>query len=207
MKRRSRGSLSRVPAMATDDTAHVATPIIIDCDPGRHDAIAILLALASPEVELEGITTVHGNQTLEKTTRNALRVLELLVGRGDVPVARGAERPLVRFRRSPITCTARAARRAGAARADGRCGRRERSVLPPRGASRRVVPVPTGSLTNVSQLLSEYPDVRPERIVDDGAIGLGNITPAAVSSTSGPIRRPPRSCSKARSSSRWSGWT
>ena len=60
-----------------DDTPYVPTPIIIDCDPGHDDAIAILLALASPEVELLGITTVHGNQTLEKTTENALKVLEL----------------------------------------------------------------------------------------------------------------------------------
>src|SRR5881296_157006 len=73
----------------------MTTPILLDCDPGHDDAIALLLALASPEVELRGVTTVAGNQTLEKTTANALRVLEL-VGRGDVPVAAGAERPLVR---------------------------------------------------------------------------------------------------------------
>ena len=73
------------------------TPILLDCDPGHDDAIALLLALASPEVELVGVTTVAGNQTLEKTTANALRVLEL-VGRGDVPVAAGADRPLVRER-------------------------------------------------------------------------------------------------------------
>ena len=69
------------------------TPIVIDCDPGHDDAIAILLALASPEVELRGITTVAGNQTLEKTTRNALKVLEL-AGRADIPVAAGAKAPL-----------------------------------------------------------------------------------------------------------------
>ena len=45
-----------------------AIPILIDCDPGHDDAMAILLALASPEVEVRGITTVGGNQTLEKTT-------------------------------------------------------------------------------------------------------------------------------------------
>jgi len=73
----------------------VSTPIVIDCDPGHDDAIAILLALASPEVELLAVTTVAGNQTLEKTTRNALKVLEL-AGRADVPVAAGAERPLRR---------------------------------------------------------------------------------------------------------------
>src|SRR5919199_2635508 len=57
--------------------------------------MALLLALASPEIELLGVTTVHGNQTLEKTTGNALRVLEL-AGRSDVPVAAGADRPLLR---------------------------------------------------------------------------------------------------------------
>src|SRR5437660_1132436 len=71
------------------------TPIILDCDPGHDDAIAIMLALASPEVELVGVTTVSGNQTLPKTTANALRILELL-DRTDVPVHAGAARPLVR---------------------------------------------------------------------------------------------------------------
>ena len=73
----------------------MSIPIVIDCDPGHDDAIAILLALASPEVELRGLTTVAGNQTLDKTTRNALKVLEL-VGRTDVPVAAGADKPLRR---------------------------------------------------------------------------------------------------------------
>ena len=71
------------------------TGLIIDCDPGHDDAIALLLALASPEIELVGVTTVHGNQTLDKTTDNALKVLAL-VGREDVPVAAGADRPLTR---------------------------------------------------------------------------------------------------------------
>ena len=71
------------------------TPVLIDCDPGHDDAMALLLALASPELELLGVSTVHGNQTLEKTTANALRVLEF-AGRGDMPVAAGANRPLVR---------------------------------------------------------------------------------------------------------------
>ena len=46
----------------------MSVPIILDCDPGHDDAIALLLALASPELEVLGVTTVHGNQTLEKTT-------------------------------------------------------------------------------------------------------------------------------------------
>src|SRR5207248_975195 len=61
------------------------------------DGAALWLALASPEAELAGVTTVAGNQTLDKTTANALRVLEF-AGRGDVPVAAGADRPLVRER-------------------------------------------------------------------------------------------------------------
>ncbi len=73
----------------------MTTPVILDCDPGHDDAIALLLALASPEIELVGVTTTHGNQTLDKTTDNALRLLAL-VDRTDVPVALGAERPLVR---------------------------------------------------------------------------------------------------------------
>src|ERR1700749_1573031 len=73
------------------------TPIILDCDPGHDDAIAILLAVASPEIELVGVTTVSGNQTLDKTTNNALHVLEL-AGRGDVPVYAGADGPFVRER-------------------------------------------------------------------------------------------------------------
>jgi inosine-uridine nucleoside N-ribohydrolase len=64
-------------------------PIILDCDPGHDDALAITLALARPELELLGITTVGGNSPLANTTRNALRVLALL-GRNDVPVAAGA---------------------------------------------------------------------------------------------------------------------
>ena len=82
------------PSVAPRDDARVATPIVIDCDPGIDDAFALLLAIASPELDLRGVTTVAGNQTLERTTENALAVLEL-AGRADVPVAAGADRPLV----------------------------------------------------------------------------------------------------------------
>ena len=72
-------------------------PIVLDCDPGHDDAIAILLALASPELQPTAITTVAGNQTLEKTTANALRILEL-AGRADIPVYEGAAAPILRER-------------------------------------------------------------------------------------------------------------
>src|SRR5207248_11258351 len=81
--------------------APAMTRVIHACDPGHDDAIALLLALASPELELLGVTTVAGNQTLELTTSNAIRVLDH-VGRADIPVAAGADRPLVRERHEGI---------------------------------------------------------------------------------------------------------
>jgi inosine-uridine nucleoside N-ribohydrolase len=72
------------------------TRIILDTDPGIDDAMALFLALASPEIQLEAVTTVSGNVSIEHTTRNALALLEL-AGRSDIPVARGSERPILRL--------------------------------------------------------------------------------------------------------------
>src|SRR5437762_12447676 len=69
--------------------------IILDCDPGHDDAIAILLAARHPEIDLLAITTVAGNQSVEKTTRNALKVCSLANIR-HIPIAMGMDRPLVR---------------------------------------------------------------------------------------------------------------
>ncbi len=69
--------------------------IILDTDPGIDDALALFLALASPEVQLEAITTTHGNVNIDLTTRNALALLEL-TGHTEVPVVRGSVNPLVR---------------------------------------------------------------------------------------------------------------
>jgi pyrimidine-specific ribonucleoside hydrolase len=154
-------------------------PILLDCDPGHDDAIALLLALASPELEVRGVTTVAGNQTLEKTTANALRVLEF-VGRDDVEVAAGADRPLVR---EPFV----------AAYVHGETGLDGPDL--PTAAGRHIdqhavdflaervtgtTLVATGPLTNVALLLARHPDARPERIVlMGGSIAEGNVTPAA----------------------------
>jgi purine nucleosidase len=74
----------------------VTRPIIIDTDPGQDDAVALLLALASPDVlEVLGITTVAGNVPLDLTTRNALMMTEL-AGRRNVPVYAGCDRPIAR---------------------------------------------------------------------------------------------------------------
>jgi purine nucleosidase len=160
-----------------------ATKILLDCDPGHDDAIALLLALASPELELLGVTTVAGNQTLDKTTANAIRLLEF-VGRTEIPVAAGADRPLVREQYV-------------ASYVHGETGLDGPDLPPPQGepldrhavdfladkireTSGRVTLVPTGPLTNVALLLALHPDARPERIVlMGGAIAEGNVTPAA----------------------------
>jgi purine nucleosidase len=69
--------------------------LIVDCDPGVDDATALMLAFASPELELLAVTTVGGNAGVDKTARNA-RILRQIAGRADVPVFAGADRPLVR---------------------------------------------------------------------------------------------------------------
>jgi inosine-uridine nucleoside N-ribohydrolase len=161
------------------------TAVILDCDPGHDDAIALLLALASPEITILGVTTVSGNQTLEKTTANAIRVLDH-VGRRDVPVAAGAPRPLVRERHT-------------AAEVHGESGLDGPNLPPPSrmpepahaidwiattvaDSTEPVTLIATGPLTNVALLLARYPGLqsRLERIVlMGGAIGEGNVTPAA----------------------------
>ncbi len=160
----------------------MTTPILIDCDPGHDDAIALLLALASPEVEVLGITTVAGNQTLAKTTVNALKLLEF-AGRTEIPVAAGCGRPLVR---DPYV----------AAHVHGESGMDGPDLPDPQTQpveqhavdflAERIEPgvvlVPTGPLTNIGLLLARHPEVaeRLERIVlMGGAIAEGNVTPAA----------------------------
>jgi pyrimidine-specific ribonucleoside hydrolase len=152
----------------------VSTPIVIDCDPGHDDAIAILLALASPEVELRGVVAVAGNQTVDKTTRNALKVLEL-AGRSDIPVVRGADAPL----RRPLRTAPHVHGESGLDGPD----LPEPAIAPSTDdpadwLEPGVVLVATGPLTNVALLVER--GVRVDGIVwMGGAIAEGNITPAA----------------------------
>ena len=163
----------------------MSTPIILDCDPGHDDAIALLLAVASPEVNLLGVTTVAGNSTLDKTTLNALKVLELS-GQKHIPVAAGAPRPLVR----DLVI---------ADRIHGKSGLDGPDLPDPTmkpvtshavdflaetimGSDQPVTLVPVGPLTNIALLLNRYPEVfgNVSRVVSmGGAVGTGNYTPAA----------------------------
>ncbi len=163
----------------------MALPVILDCDPGHDDAIALILALASPELKVLAVTTSAGNQTPDKTLNNALRILTLL-GRDDIPVAAGAPKPLAReliiadnvhgesgldgptlpdpaF--APVAMTAL-----------------ELMAKCLRESPEPVTLVPTGPLTNIALLLAAHPELKSKiaRIVlMGGAAGAGNWTPAA----------------------------
>jgi len=163
----------------------VSIPVILDCDPGHDDALAIMLAVADPAIDLRAVTTVAGNVTLENTTTNALRVLDM-VGRPDIPVAAGADRP-----------RARALSTAASMHGEGGLAG-PLPVEPSRGpssltaveligqvlteASEPVTLVVTGPQTNAAAAIEALPHLRHRiaRIVFmGGAVNLGNWTPAA----------------------------
>ncbi|AIJ07207.1 MULTISPECIES: pyrimidine-specific ribonucleoside hydrolase RihA [Edwardsiella] len=163
----------------------MALPLIIDCDPGHDDAIALILALASPELEVRAVTTSAGNQTPEKTLRNALRILTLL-RRSDIPVAGGAAKPLMRELIIADSVHGESGLdgprlpEPGFAPRDGGALALMAQVL--RDAPQPVTLVATGPLTNVALLLAAHPELKPriERIVImGGSAGAGNWTPAA----------------------------
>jgi pyrimidine-specific ribonucleoside hydrolase len=160
-------------------------PVVIDCDPGHDDALAIALALARPELRVLGLTTVGGNAPLAATTHNALRVLALL-GRSDVPVAAGADQPLVRALETAPEVH-------GDSGLDGADLPEPEAAPRPEGAieflratldasPEPVTLIPTGPLTNIGLLLRTYPGLAAKiRGISlmGGAMGAGNWTPAA----------------------------
>jgi len=159
--------------------------VLLDCDPGHDDALAILLAAASPALDLVAITTVAGNHELDKVTLNARRVCSV-AGIHDVPIAAGCDRPMVR---EPVY----AGSIHGASGLDGPEWHEPTVGVDPRHAVDLIVEeamhgnrplnvVATGPLTNVATALRRSPAIatRIEQIVlMGGAIGLGNWTPAA----------------------------
>ena len=137
------------------------TGIILDCDPGHDDAIALMLALGSPEVELLGVTTASGNQTVAKTTANAIRVLDHL-GREDISVAAGAKRPLVRDRHVAADVHGETGLDGPAfgepavqVETIGAIEFMRRVIMEP---DRQVTLVATGPLTNVAGLMLAHPE-------------------------------------------------
>ena len=159
--------------------------VLHDCDPGHDDAIAIMLAIADPSIDLIAVTTVAGNVTLEHTTNNALRVLDLL-GRGDIPVAAGRAAPRVRDLSTAAVMHGES----------GLAG--PLPVTPSRGpseltalemieqvlteATEPITLVATGPLTNMADVVEQLPHLHHmirELVIMGGAVELGNWTPAA----------------------------
>lgn len=165
----------------------MARKIIIDTDPGQDDAVAILLALASPELEVLGITAVAGNVPLPLTARNARIVCEL-ARRTDVPVFAGCDRPLER-----VLVTAEHVH--GRTGLDGHDLPEPRMELRSRHAVDFIIDTlrrepagtvtlcPLGPLTNIATAFSRAPDIAgrvAEIVLMGGAyFEVGNITPAA----------------------------
>lgn len=161
--------------------------IIIDTDPGQDDAVAILLALASPELEVLGITCVAGNVPLPLTSKNARVVCEL-AGRADIKVFAGCDRPLVR----PLVTAEYVHGKTGL---DGIALPEPAMALQPghavdflietlrREPAGTVTLCPLGPLTNIATALQKAPDIAPriaEIVLMGGAyFEVGNTTPAA----------------------------
>jgi pyrimidine-specific ribonucleoside hydrolase len=162
----------------------VRKPVIMDCDPGHDDAIALVMAFASDALDVKLVTTLAGNQTPDKTLNNALRVLSFIGA--EVEVAQGARKPLVRdliiapevhgesglegtYIPEPTLC--KSERSAVDAMAD---------VI--KKSEDKITLIPTGPLTNIASLLLAHPEAKEniERIslMGGSCIG-GNWTPAA----------------------------
>ena len=169
----------------------MARKIILDCDPGHDDAVAILLALAAPQqIEVLGLTIVGGNVPLSRTVENALRVL-LLADREDIPVHGGCPRPLLR----EMVTAEHVHGESGLDTASGQLLAMPKT--PPAeqhavnylidsiraSADKTLTLVATGPLTNVAAAVAMAPDIvdRLQQLVIMGGAyhEPGNITPAA----------------------------
>lgn len=159
-------------------------PIILDTDPGIDDAAAIAAALFAPELELQLMTTVAGNVSVEKTTRNALQLLHFW--NADVPLAQGASMPLVR----PLRDAASVHGESGMEGYDFVEHQRQPLAKPAFQAIRDalmhaaepITLVAIGPLTNIALLLTQYPEcvfnIR-RLVIMGGSAGRGNFTPNA----------------------------
>jgi purine nucleosidase/pyrimidine-specific ribonucleoside hydrolase len=164
-------------------------PILLDCDPGHDDAVALLLAVGSPRIDLRAVTTTFGNCSVDDATRNALRVLAL-VGATDVPVARGAAGPLSGELELGNYVH-------GASGLDGpelpepQASPVNRTAIQLIGqvldeSCDPVTIVATGPITNVGRLLRDQPEVVSrikEVVFMGGSTERGNHTPAAEFNT------------------------
>jgi len=157
------------------------TKIILDCDPGHDDAVALLLAWGNPLIDLLAVTTVYGNQTIDKVTRNALAVAAV-AGISGIPFARGAHRPLVRQVETAESIH-------GESGMDGPALPDATIELDPRHAVDLIIDlvmshqpgtitlVPTGALTNIALAVRKEPRIAgrvKEVVLMGGGYNVGN---------------------------------
>lgn len=141
--------------------------IILDCDPGHDDALALTMAVASPKIELLAVTTSAGNQTPDKTLNNAMRMLTLL-HREDIPVAKGNQTPLVK----PLETAPEVHGKTGLDGADLPDPDFAVQPMPAidliaktlRESDDQVTLVVTGPMTNVALFLRVYPELAKEKL-------------------------------------------
>jgi purine nucleosidase len=161
------------------------TAIILDCDPGIDDALAITFAAGHPGIELIGITTVAGNVSLDKTTANALAVAEF-VGAGPVPVTPGSARPLMREAYDAHTVHGDTGLGGAVLPVPGRSPHPGHAVdfIVDTISKRRgeITLVATGPLTNIALAVKREPRITEwvrSFVIMGGSTARGNVTPAA----------------------------
>ncbi|MFB9769590.1 ribonucleoside hydrolase RihC [Lactiplantibacillus modestisalitolerans] len=162
----------------------MSTKIIMDSDPGIDDAAAITIALNHPDLDLQLITTVAGNVTVDKTTLNALKLTRFF--NRDVPVAAGAPQPLIKPFEDAVRIHGVSGMPGYDFPSDLAQPLPEPAVLALRNQlmaeTEPVTLIPTGAYTNVALLFKTYPEVLShikEIIAMGGALGKGNMTSAA----------------------------
>ncbi|MCY3927715.1 MAG: nucleoside hydrolase [Acidobacteria bacterium] len=172
-------------AVAQNEPEGAPLPVIIDTDPGTDDAMAILLALASPELDVKAFTVVPGNVTAEQALENTLNLVSL-AGRCDIPIAGGAQRPLAQrlitaefvhgenglgdIELEPSSCSA-----------DGRFAP-DLIIEMVHRMPGEITLVPIGPLTNIALALHKDPGIVPlvkEVVIMGGSITEGNVTAVA----------------------------
>ena len=162
--------------------------LIIDCDTGSDDAVAIMLAALHPQLELIGVTTVNGNVPVENCTDNSLRVLDF-IGRGDIPVYEGLNRPIARadfpipraIKKSTGIHSKELAIPAPQTKKQQKAAV-EYLIETYRAATEEIALVPVGPLSNIAACIAidpKFVERVPEIVIMGGAHHHGNVTPTA----------------------------
>lgn len=177
--------LTGIVALVAAEAAAASRKVIFDTDPGTDDAMALMLALNSPEIDIRAITVVPGNVTAQQGLENALRMVSL-ANRCDIPIAAGAQHPLFQ---KLITAEfwhgknglANVELPASKCKVDGRFGP-DLIIEMVHAAPHEITLVPVGPLTNIALALLKDPSIVPlvkEVVIMGGAITGGNVNAAA----------------------------